>query len=107
MCSCVLERARAHSSERCGNSEKASAAVGMLVRLVDIIRVSHRRSPRRLPPRRRSSVAYLRYFARPFAFRHRDRGARGRTSRRATRTTVAVLGGIYVLYSCKPPPGLR
>ena len=49
MCSCVLERARAHSSERCGNSKKASAAVGMLVRLVDITRVSHRRSPRRLP----------------------------------------------------------
>jgi len=30
VCSCVLERARAHSSERCGNSKKASAAVGML-----------------------------------------------------------------------------
>jgi hypothetical protein len=49
VCSCVLERARAHSSERCGNSKKASAAVGMLVRLVDITRVPHRRSPRRLP----------------------------------------------------------
>lgn len=116
MCSCVLERARAHSSERCGNSKKASAAVGMLVRLVDITRVSHRRSPRRLPAptsiHRYLSVSAFCYFPVDplrFAFRARSRSrcAGPHVASRHAHDRCTVLGGIFVLYSCKPPSGLR